>query len=94
MLLAIISLIDIIAGILLMFPDIFPPIVFYIAVLMIVKSISSLISGLLGRSFIVILGLIDLFAGLMLLFNFNMPWFWLLLMIKGSYSLIVGVLAR
>ncbi len=94
MLLAIISLIDIISGLLLMLPDIFPPIVFYIAVLMILKSISSLIGGLLARSFIVILGLIDLFAGLMLLFNFNMPWFWLLLMIKGSYSLIVGVLAR
>jgi hypothetical protein len=94
MLLALVSLIDLIAGVLLMLPGIFPSIVFYVAVLMIIKAISTLIGGLLGRSFIIILGLIDLLGGLMLLLNFNVPWFWLLLMIKGSYSFIVGVISR
>ena len=91
MLLILISLIDIIAGILLMLPGVFPPIVFYVAVLLLLKSLSSLIGGLIEKNFIVIMGLIDLLAGLMLLFNFIVPWFWLLLMIKGCYSFIVGI---
>ena len=74
-----------------MLPGVFPPIVFYVAVLLLLKSISSLIGGLIEKNFIVILGLIDLLAGLMLLFNFIVPWFWLLLMIKGCYSFIVGI---
>ena len=94
MLLAVISLIDLIAGVLLMLPDVFPQITFYVAVLLILKSISTLMGGLLERSFFVVLGLIDLLAGFMLLFNFIVPWFWLLLMIKGSYSFIVGVVSR
>jgi hypothetical protein len=94
MLLAIISIIDIIAAILIIFPGIFSSIVFYVAVLMLIKALSSLLGGLLAKDFIIILGLIDLLAGLMLLFNFSIPWFWLIILLKGVYSFIVGVLAR
>lgn len=40
---------------------------------------------------IVIMGIIDIIAGVMLLTNFSIPWFWVLLMIKGVYSLLAGL---
>ncbi len=39
----------------------------------------------------IILGIIDITAGLMLIFSFFIPWFWVLPMIKGIYSLVVGL---
>ncbi len=94
MLLAIVSLVDILAAVLLMLPGIFPSIVFYVALLLLIKALSSLIGGLMDRGFVIILGLIDLLAAMMLLFNFYVPWFWLLMMLKGCFSFIMGLFSR
>lgn len=94
MLLAMISALDIIIGIMLMIPGILLPVAFYLGVLMFIKGLSSVIGGLMGSEFIIILGLIDILAGLMVIFNFTIPWFWLVVLLKGTYSFIVGVFAR
>jgi hypothetical protein len=87
MLLAIVGLIDIIAGISLLFPNFLG---FYLGVILLVKSFSSLIGGIASKMFIV-LGLIDLIAGLMLIFGFSIPWVWTILVLKGLYSLVMGL---
>lgn len=93
MLLALISLLDIIAGIMLLFPGFGESIAIYVVILMLIKATSSLLGGALESPLIAILGLIDLFAALMIFFNFNMPWFWLLVLMKGIYSFLIGFLS-
>lgn len=89
MLLTILSLIDIAVGISLMFPNFLS---FYLGIIVSLKGVSSTLGGLGMREFIfVILGIIDIVAGLMLIFSFNVSWFWILPMLKGIYSLISGL---
>lgn len=81
------SIIDILVGISLIFPNFLG---FYLGILVILKGLSSMLGIPTGDLGIVIMGVIDIIAGIMLLTNFIVPWFWLLPMIKGIYSLMVG----
>jgi uncharacterized membrane protein HdeD (DUF308 family) len=89
MLLLILSLLDILAGILLIFPH--QSLAFYIGIAVLIKGVSSLIGSILARDWIIFLGFIDLIVGLMLLMNFSISWFWVFPIIKGLYSLIIGL---
>jgi uncharacterized membrane protein HdeD (DUF308 family) len=88
MLLAIIGLIDIIAGLSLLFPNFLG---FYLGVILLLKSLTSILGGIASKSLFFLLGIIDLVAGLMLVLNFNLPWVWLILIVKGLYSFVVGL---
>lgn len=88
MLLSIIGLIDIIAGITLLLPNFLG---FYLGVILLLKSLSSIIGGLASKSLFFLLGIIDLIAGLMLVLNFSIPWVWTILILKGLYSFVVGL---
>jgi uncharacterized membrane protein HdeD (DUF308 family) len=81
------SIVDILVGISLMFPNFLG---FYLGVIVLLKGLSSMLGIPTGDIGIVIMGCIDIIAGIMLLINFSIPWFWLLLMIKGIYCLIVS----
>ena len=94
MLLIILSLIDIITGLFLLFPNIFPTVSFYLGIIVLIKGLCSIGGSLLAKDWIVLLGIIDLIAGLMLIFNFSFPWFWMLMILKGIYCLIVGFGSR
>jgi uncharacterized membrane protein HdeD (DUF308 family) len=87
MLLVALSLIDILVGISLMFPNFLG---FYLGILVILKGLSSMLGIPTGDLGIVIMGVIDIAAGIMLLTNFSIPWFWLFPMIKGIYCFLVG----
>lgn len=87
MLLIALSLIDIFVGVALMFPNFLG---FYIGVLILLKGLSSMLGIPTGDIGIVIMGGIDIIAGIMLLTNFSIPWFWLLPMLKGVYCLILS----
>jgi uncharacterized membrane protein HdeD (DUF308 family) len=92
MFLIILSLIDIAVGICLLFPN---SLGFYLGIIASLKGISSTIGGIaMKESVFVILGIVDIIAGLMLVFNFGIPWFWVIPTIKGIYSLIVGLGGR
>jgi len=82
------SLLDIIVGITLMFPNFLG---FYIGVLILLKGLSSMLGIPTGDIGIVIMGIIDIIAGIMLLVNFAIPWFWILPMLKGIYCLILSL---
>ena len=87
MLLIALSLIDVLVGVTLMFPNFLG---FYLGILVLLKGLSSMLGIPTGDIGIVIMGCIDVIAGIMLLANFSIPWFWLLPMLKGVYCLILG----
>lgn len=87
MLLLALSMIDILVGISLMFPNFLG---FYLGVMVLLKGLSSMLGIPTGDLGIVIMGGIDIAAGLMLLLNLSVPWFWLLPLVKGIYCLIIG----
>ncbi|MEM5872523.1 MAG: hypothetical protein QXD55_01545 [Candidatus Aenigmatarchaeota archaeon] len=88
MLLFILSLLDIMVGISLMIPN---PIGFYLGILVLIKGLSSMLGIPTGDIGIVVMGFIDIIAGIMLLANFSIAWFWILPMLKGIYCLVVGL---
>lgn len=88
MLLVILSVIDILVGVSLMFPNFLG---FYLGIIVLLKGLSSMLGIPTGDIGIVIMGFIDIAAGAMLLSGFIIPWFWLIPLIKGVYSIIVGL---
>ena len=87
MLLIVLSLIDILTGISLMFPNFLG---FYLGIIVLLKGLSSMLGIPTGDIGIVIMGGIDIATGVMLLTGFSIPWFWLLPLLKGVYCLILG----
>jgi hypothetical protein len=86
MLLAIFAIIDMAVGVSLLFPNMLS---FYLGIISSLKGLSSVVGGVTsGEVIFLILGAIDLTAGLMLVLNFSFPWFWILPMIKGVFSLV------
>jgi uncharacterized membrane protein HdeD (DUF308 family) len=81
-------MIDILAGVSLLIPNFLG---FYLGIAMLLKGLSSMLGLPTGDLGIVIMGIVDIIAGIMLLTNFSIPWFWIILMIKGVYSLIAGM---
>jgi len=91
MLLAILGFLDILVGISLVFPNF---LAFYLGIIILLKGISSIIGSFAVKYFFDIMGFIDLIAGLMLIFNLSFPWFWILPILKGLYSFVVGLGSR
>lgn len=85
MILLFLSILDVLIGISLMFPNFLG---FYLGIIAILKGLSSMLGIPTGDFGIVIMGIVDIIAGIMLLTGFSIPWFWLLPMLKGAYSLI------
>lgn len=85
----ILSIIDILAGISIVFPNFLG---FYLGVIVSLKGLSSSIGGLaMGETMFLILGIVDIIAGLMLIFTFNIPWFWVILILKGLYGFVIDL---
>jgi hypothetical protein len=87
MLLFILGIIDILAGGSMLIPNFLG---FYIGIAMLLKGLSSMLGLATGDAVIIIMGVIDIVAGIMLLTGFFVPWFWLILVVKGLYSMAVG----
>jgi len=88
MILFVLSVIDILAGVSLLFPNFLG---LYIGIAVLLKGISSMFGIPTGDLGIVIMGGIDIIAGLMLFLNFSIPWFWILPILKGIYSMLSGL---
>jgi len=89
MLLTILSLLDILAGLLLLFRISFLASV--VGIIVLLKGISSVLGSIISRNFFDWMGLIDLVVGLTLVFNLGLDWFWIFPVLKGSYTLILSV---
>jgi uncharacterized membrane protein HdeD (DUF308 family) len=88
MILTILGFLDILVGVSLLFPNF---LAFYIGVIILVKGISSIVGSFAVKYFFDVMGFIDVIAGMILVFNFSIPWFWILPMLKGIYSLVAGM---
>jgi len=92
MILAILGTLDVVAGISLLFLKTFPAnFLFYIGLLVLLKAIYSVATGILSKCFFDFLGWIDLIVGIALIFSFSIPYLWLAPVIKGIYSMVVGI---
>jgi len=87
MFVTVLSLIDILAGISLAVPNFLS---FYLGIIMLLKGISSIVGSFASGFFFEIMGFIDLITGILLIFNFNLPWFWILPVLKGIFCLLIG----
>jgi hypothetical protein len=90
MLMFILGMLDIVAGVSLVFPSF---IGFYVGIIMLLKGLPSLLSLASGDIVIFIMGLVDILAGILLVTSFYIPWFWLIPVVKGLVSLISGLVS-
>ena len=81
-------MIDVLVGVTLLFPNFLG---FYLGIAVLLKGISSMFGIPTGDIGIVIMGGIDIVAGLMLLYSIAVPWFWILPVLKGIYSMFSGL---
>ena len=86
MLLLLFSLIDIAAGISLAFTNVLG---LYLGIAEVIKGLSSFVGCLASKEVVfAALGLMDIVAGLVLIFGFSIPWLWLIVIVKGTFSLL------
>jgi len=88
MLLLILGIVDVLVGVSLVFPNFLG---LYLGIITIIKGLSSMLGLPTGDIIIVLFGLMDMAAGIMLLTGFSVPWFWLIIVIKGMFSVISGM---
>lgn len=92
MILAILGILDVVAGISLLFLETFPTnFLFYIGLLVLLKGFYSVAASILSKCFFDFLGWIDLIVGIALIFSFSIPYLWLAPLVKGIYSVVVGI---
>ena len=88
MILIVLGIIDILAGISLLMPNY---LAFILGIVVILKGISSILSIATGNVAIAAMGVLDVIAGIMLLLSFSFPLVWILMIIKGFFTLISGL---
>lgn len=88
MFLFVLGIIDVLAGVSLLVPNFLG---FYLGIAMALKGLSSMLGMATGDAMIVIMGILDVLTGIMLLTGFIIPWFWLIVLIKGIFSLVSGL---
>ena len=86
MFLAVFSIIDILAGMSLLVPNFLG---LYIGIIVSIKGLASLVGGIGAKDMLFsFLGMFDIIVGIALVFSFNIPWLWLLVLGKGFVSLL------
>lgn len=102
MILAVLGVLDLICGALLGLSGLIGYVgsgfVSTLAIIMIIKGIISYVSGAASGFFLDFMGVLDMIAGVMLMLAtwgfvlFFFPYFGLLLLLKGVYSIIIGII--
>ena len=91
MILAVLGLIDVIAGILLFLESAAPgSYVTWVGFLVLLKAAYSIVTSIASKFYFDIFGIIDLITAFLMLTAFYVPFFWLLPLLKGIYSIFVG----
>lgn len=91
MLLWLFGLLDILAGLGLLFLNSAPAnLIFWLGILVLIKGIASVGGATLQKYFFDWMGWVDLIVGVCLLLHFSVPLLWLLVMAKGLWSLFAG----
>ena len=85
------ALFDIAVGLGLIFPELYGEFLLTLATIALVKGSISVLGSLLAGFFFDYMGWMDLLAGLSLLFGFGIPFFWILMMLKGVMCFFMGL---
>lgn len=91
-LLIILGLLDLIVGLGLVLPIFSNAFIFYLGIFTAFKGLFSLVSSFAQGFYFEWIGASDLIAGIMFIFGFRIPWFWLIPFLKGVYSIAIGVI--
>lgn len=89
MFLMLLSAIDVIAGLCLL-GSVKGILATVIGIIILIKGLFSVIGGVATKHYLDWMGWIDLIAGLSLIFGFFIPYFWILPILKGTYSFLTG----
>lgn len=92
MLLIILGALDMIVGLGLALPLFSNAFMFYLGIFIALKGLFSLVSSFAQGFYFEWIGASDLIAGLMFVFGFRIPWFWLIPFLKGVYSFAIGII--
>ncbi len=93
MFIIILGILDVIAGFLTFLEtDIVTGVFFYFGCFMLLKGIYSMLTSAVKGWYLDFMGWIDLLAGITLLTVWNIPYIWVLVIIKGVYSAMFGFL--
>ena len=93
MLILFFALFDIVIGASLLLVEKMPAgLLLLIGVLVLIKGIVSAGGSALQKYFLDWMGWVDIIAGIILLAHFSVPIFWLLPIVKGTWSLLTGLL--
>jgi len=88
MILLILGLVDIFAGVTILFPETFSSLALILGVTVLLKGIFSFGSAVLNSYWLDWMGILDIITGIFLLTGFSIQYFWILPLIKGLYTIL------
>ncbi len=88
MILLLLGLLDVIAGISLLYPGMFFSILFYIAIAVLIKGFYSFGSSVLNNYWLDWMGAVDMVTGIIILTGLHVPYFWVIPVMKGLYTVL------
>ncbi len=88
MILALYGIVDMVAALGLALPIFSNTFMFFFGLLLLLKGISSLAGSFASGYWLDWMGAADFLAGLMFIFNFSIPLFWILPLLKGAFAII------
>jgi hypothetical protein len=92
MLVALFGLLDILAGLGLLFVNsVAATLLFWLGMLMLVKGVVSVGGATMQKYYLDWMGWIDIIAGVCLLIQFSVPLLWILVLAKGLWSFFAGL---
>ncbi len=89
MILFLLGLVDIIAGIIMVYPEIFSSVLFYFGFIVLLKGIFSFASSAMKNYWLDWMGIVDIITGMIILFSFSIPYFYILPISKGFYTILL-----
>ncbi|MCD6478178.1 MAG: hypothetical protein J7K87_04200 [Candidatus Aenigmarchaeota archaeon] len=94
MLLLILGVIDILAGLCLLYPSLFSFMIFYVGIIVLLKGLMSFLSSVLNNYWFDWMGIVDIIVGVALLIGLRIPHLWLVPILKGLYSVVIHYATR
>lgn len=88
----ILGILDIFIGIFILEIKMIPyNILFYLGVIMLIKALLSIGGSFAARYWWDWMGFSDIISAIILLTGFAIPYFWIIMILKGSYSVVMGI---
>jgi len=89
MILFILGLLDLVAGLVIIFPDFLSFVAFYIGIIILLKGIFSFGTAALNNHWLDWMGAIDIITGISILTGFSFQYLWVLPVMKGVYTILM-----